>query len=364
MSLLKNRRIIFLTPYPHDTAPGQRFRFEQYYSLLNDKDYEVKALPFLSHAAFAKLYQKNNGLTNLISIAWGFLKRIFNLTFVVGADFVFVFREATPVGPPIFEWIIARVFRKKVIYDFDDAIWLTDRITESKIEKFSRWRSKVALICGWSYRISCGNAYLSRFAKQFNSNVIVNPTTIDTIKMHNQTKQTNALPNAIVTIGWTGSHSTLKYLKDIEPLLHKLEIKFAQVRFLVIADKKPQLNLAGLEFVKWNKENEVADLLKIDIGIMPLPDDDWTKGKCGFKALQYMALAIPAVASPVGANTEIIDHGTNGFLCHTEEDWLQCLEKLITDATLRRLMGIEGRNKVISNYSVTSNTSNFLGLFS
>jgi glycosyltransferase involved in cell wall biosynthesis len=97
---------------------------------------------------------------------------------------------------------------------------------------------------------------------------------------------------------------------------------------------------------------------------MPLPDDEWSKGKCGLKGLQYMALEIPTVMSPVGVNNAIIDHGVNGFLCQTEEDWVQCLEKLVTDAILRKKIGIEGRKKVISNYSVASNASTFLGLFS
>jgi glycosyltransferase involved in cell wall biosynthesis len=147
-------------------------------------------------------------------------------------------------------------------------------------------------------------------------------------------------------------------------VLKYLEKKYQQVQFLVIADSEPKLDLVRLDFIKWNKESEVEDLLKIDIGIMPLPEDDWTKGKCGFKALQYMSLGIPAVASPVGVNTEIIDNGENGFLCQSEEDWLQCLEKLISDAKLRKKTGIGGRKKIISNYSVASNSSTFLGLFS
>jgi glycosyltransferase involved in cell wall biosynthesis len=196
--------------------------------------------------------------------------------------------------------------------------------------------------------------------------VIIVPTTIDTNLKHNQTKEQSISPNSNsnVIVGWTGSHSTLKYLKVIESTLRHIENKFDYVRFIFIADRTPQLNLTRLIFINWSKESEIEDLLKIDIGIMPLPDDEWTKGKCGFKALQYMSLGIPAVASPVGVNAEIIVHGENGFLCQSEEDWLQYLEKLIIDANLRKKMGIEGREKIISNYSVASNASTFLGLFS
>jgi glycosyltransferase involved in cell wall biosynthesis len=166
-----------------------------------------------------------------------------------------------------------------------------------------------------------------------------------------------------VVIGWTGSHSTLKYLRLLQPVLQKLENQFDQVSFLVIADQQPQLRLSRLDFIKWNPITEIEDLLKIDIGIMPLPDDEWSKGKCGFKALQYMALEIPAVISPVGVNIEIISEGIEGFLCRTDEEWLVVLGKLIQDATLREALGKRGRKKIIDSYSVSSNTSNFLSLF-
>jgi glycosyltransferase involved in cell wall biosynthesis len=321
---------------------------------------------FLSSRNWQVFYTNQSLVAKLSAIFVGLGKRLFILYRVPTYDFVFIHRELTPLGPPFFEWLIAYVFRKKIIYDFDDSIWLTDKIDESKFEKLLRWRSKVTLICKWSYRVSCGNTYLAEYAKKFNPNVIVNPTTIDTNLKHNLLKEhiNTSISNSSIVIGWTGSHSTLKYLNLVESVLKYLEKKYQQVQFLVIADSEPKLDLVRLDFIKWNKESEVEDLLKIDIGIMPLPEDDWTKGKCGFKALQYMSLGIPAVASPVGVNTEIIDNGENGFLCQSEEDWLQCLEKLISDAKLRKKTGIGGRKKIISNYSVASNSSTFLGLFS
>ena len=359
-------KILFLVPYPLKESPSQRFRFEQYFDILSSSGFSFTVQSFLSSRNWQVFYTAQSIFTKLSAIFAGLGKRLLILYKVPTYDFVFIHREVTPLGPPLFEWLIAHVFRKKIIYDFDDAIWFTDKIDESKIEKLLRWRSKVGLICKWSYRVSCGNVYLAEYAKQFNPNVTVNPTTIDTNSTHNLTKEELIAPisNSSLVIGWTGSHSTLKYLKTIESILRSIETRFEQVRFLVIADRRPQLNIPRLDFIKWNKESEVEDLLKIDIGIMPLPDDEWTKGKCGFKVLQYMSLGIPAVASPVGVNSEIIDHGVNGFLCLTHEDWVECLEKLITNLTLRKQMGVEGRKKIISNYSVVSNSSLFLGLFS
>ncbi|HRG11381.1 MAG TPA: glycosyltransferase, partial [Cyclobacteriaceae bacterium] len=130
-----------------------------------------------------------------------------------------------------------------------------------------------------------------------------------------------------------------------------------------IADKPPQLNLKFVEFVAWNKETEIEDLIQIDIGLMPLTDDAWAKGKCGFKALQYLALGIPAVVSPVGVNTTIVNHGITGFVCSTDAEWLSGLRTLISDVELQNRMGQQGRTIVEQHYSVLANTSTFVGLF-
>jgi len=226
-----------------------------------------------------------------------------------------------------------------------------------------KWRSKVASICRWSYKISCGNRYLQEYASQFNRYTILNPTTIDCEQLHHpETNRTHKNTDTIV-IGWTGSHSTLKYLNVLEQVLQKLEQECKQVAFVVIADQPPALKLERMTFIPWKAETEIKDLSSIDIGIMPLPDDEWTKGKCGFKALQYMALEIPAVISNVGVNAEIISHDIDGFLCNTDEDWLNTLRKLIHHQDLRITIGKKGREKVVANYSVASNASNFLSLF-
>jgi glycosyltransferase involved in cell wall biosynthesis len=256
---------------------------------------------------------------------------------------------------------MARVLRKKLIYDFDDAIWLTDKRRELWIERTLRWRSKVADICKWSDKVSAGNAYLAHYAKDFNINVVLNPTTIDTENVHRMVTKPGRKDR--ITIGWTGSHSTLKYLRDIEDVLAHIEHNFPSVWFCVIADKAPDLDLKRLEFKSWSLATEISDLAQFDIGIMPLPDDDWSKGKCGFKALQYMAMQIPTVASPVGVNSSIVSHGVNGFLASSYSEWEICLSLLIQDESLRKRLGESGRAHVQAKYSVNANKQNFLGLF-
>ncbi len=355
-------KIFFIAPYPPESAPSQRFRFEQYLHLLQAKDCKVHVRPYMDQAGYAVLYKPGKFLYKLFILLKGFFSRLALLMQLARADYVFIHREVLPFGPPVYEWIIARLFRKKIIYDFDDAIWLTDK-TETQLERLFRCRSKVKHICRWSYRISCGNAYLAAYARQYNPAVVVNPTTIDTENLHNPEKIClKKDPNKLI-IGWTGSHSTLKYLEQLVPVLQELEQEFKQVHFVIIANQYPRLPLERCHFVPWQKESEAEDLARMDIGIMPLPDDEWTRGKCGFKALQYMAMDIPCIASPVGVNCEIIQHGVNGFLADSPQEWKFYLTQLIADGNLRNQMGKAGRKTVIQRYSVSSNAPLFLSLF-
>lgn len=355
-------KILFLVPYPLKESPSQRFRFEQYFEILTKKNHAYHVQSFLSITGWKILYKPGHLFTKTWIIFSGFLRRLFILIRLSSFDYVFIHREAAPVGPPVIEWLIAKVFRKKIIYDFDDAIWLTDKVQEGLAEKIIRWRSKVGTISRWSYKVSCGNEYLCDYARTFNQNVVLNPTTIDTVGLHTPSTETKSTEH--VVIGWTGSHSTLKYLKGVEPVLLQLEKKYSNLKTLIIADRKPDLALHSLIFLPWNKETEAADLAKADIGIMPLPDDEWAKGKCGFKALQYMSMKIPTVVSPVGVNTKIVESGVNGFYATTEQEWINSIEMLINDAALRQRLGENGRRKVVDFYSVDSNASTFLSLFS
>ena len=209
--------------------------------------------------------------------------------------------------------------------------------------------------------MSCGNNYLASYASRWNSNVVINPTTIDTETFHNPALYPRK-PTTRLTIGWTGSHSTVKYIRELLPVFEELKKNIGDVRFLLIADRPPSFGHNLIEFKKWTIESEIQDLMEFDIGVMPLPDDEWTRGKCGFKLLQYMALGIPAVATPVGVNKSILDPSV-GILATTQAEWLYALMQLITNLELRKKMGLAGQKKVHTNYSVFSNERNFLNLF-
>lgn len=354
--------ILFLVPYPLKESPSQRFRFEQYFKILQEQGHSYHVESFFELQSWRHFYKSGQTFTKAVSLISGFSRRILTLGTLFKFDFVFIHREATPIGPPIFEWLISRLFQKKIIYDFDDALWVTDRLNESVFFKALKWRSKIKAICRWSHRISCGNEFLCHYARQFNNQVTNNPTTVDTESLHNPHHLIKHDRHGLI-IGWTGSHSTLKYLKNIEDILQDIERDFPQVQFMVIADQKPELNLKSLIFKPWSFDSEIEDLYQFDIGIMPLPEDEWSKGKCGFKALQYMALQIPTIASPVGVNNAIINHGVNGFLASSSAEWKGYLKLLIGERDLRTKVGKKGREQVIDHYSVLSNEATFLALF-
>jgi hypothetical protein len=153
-------KILFLIPYPQGQAPSQRFRFEQYLGTLSKAGHTYDLAPFLSAATWTILYKPGRALAKAVGIAAGFGRRLGLLFRVPTYDFIFIHREAAPLGPPILEWLIAKAFRKKIIYDFDDAIWLANTSEANKLAAGLKWHHKVASICRWAYKNSSGNAYL------------------------------------------------------------------------------------------------------------------------------------------------------------------------------------------------------------
>jgi len=352
-------KVALFCPYPLDEAPSQRFRFEQYLIFLEQEGVQVKVYPFLNKRGWAVFYAHGKPLSKIGHLFLGCVKRVSELWRLLRVDIIFIHREIAPLGPPVFEWIIAKVLRKRIIYDFDDAIWLPNYSKQHR--KFHRLKSywKVKYIVRWADTVSVGNTFLSDFARKYNTKVLVLPTTIDT-SIHAIQRVT--APQSQWVIGWTGTHTTVHYLLPLVPVLQRLseEIRFD---FVVISNEPPPFDIPNLKYVPWHKSSEIANLSKLSVGVMPLIDDDWTRGKCGFKALQYMALCIPTIASKVGVNKEIIQHGSNGFLAETPEEWYRYLTELYLNRGLGKSMGEAGRETVCQRYSVEAYKHNYLKLF-
>jgi glycosyltransferase involved in cell wall biosynthesis len=357
-----NKRILFLLPYPLHRAPSQRFRVENLLPLLDEAGIPYTLRPFMDEGTWNVLYKGGSMMQKAAGIVRGFLRRV--KTVMIEApriDCIFIHREASPLGPPVFEWYLKKILGKKIIYDFDDAIWIPNTSAQNKLAASLKAFWKVARICRWSTIVTGGNDYLCAYARKHTKGKVVRiPTVVDTEGRYNRLKEHKEGP---VTIGWTGSHSTLPYLDQIMPALQALQ-ETHPFRFLVIADKQPELPLQNWSFSPWNATTEIPDLLQIDIGVMPLTADPWSEGKCGFKLIQYLSLGIPAVASPVGVNALILEHGVNGFVASNEEAWIQSLKTLIEDWQLRQRFGASGREKMVREYSIASQRKQFLKLFS
>lgn len=356
---LAKKKVAFICPYPENTAPGQRFRVELFYDYLRER-IDFKPFHFLDAETNRILYKPGNYVKKIWGVLKGLFRRIAMLPALRKFEYVFIFRECTPIGPPIFEFIIAKILRKKIIYDFDDAIWMSNTTSENRVTKYIKFHSKVGMICKWAHVVSVGNDFLGDYARQFSNNVMLIPTVVDTERHHY--KRNTVRDNDRLNIGWTGSHSSIRLLDPIIPILQKLQLKF-DFNFILIANRNPKLSLKNYRFIPWNATTETIDLNLVDIGIMPLEDDKWCKGKCGFKAIQYMSLSIPAVISGVGVNEIIVDHGVNGFLCYDESDWEIYLEKLLTNPSLRDSFGEDARIKIESQYSLKAVLPNYFKLF-
>lgn len=352
-------KIIIIAPYPKGKAPSQRFRFEQYLPYLEKQGFEIDYVPFYNDEVWEVLYKNGHYFRKFYHVFAAFIKRFILLFSLKNYDHIFVHREMAPLGPPIFEFITAKLFKRKYIYDFDDAIWLANYSNANSLFQWTKAYWKVNYVMKWAYKISAGNDYLANYARKYNDQTQVVPTTIDTENYH--TILTNHEEEPVV-IGWTGSHSTMRYLDFIFPIIDELSKEF-DFRFRVISDKIPDVEMECLDFIPWQKESEIEDLSKIHIGIMPLVEDPWSSGKCGFKGLQYMSLGIVALMSPVGVNNTIITHETNGFLVSTPEEWKACLRDLLQNPKKRKEIGQKGRERIVEAYSVLSQKEVYLELF-
>lgn len=349
-----------LAPYPKGEAPSQRFRFEQYLNDWEADGYQIHFHSFHTKKSWKRLYQPGKFPLKIADICWNFLRMWAILFRLIPAKNIFMHREMAHMGPPVFEWILAKVFRKKYIYDFDDAIWIPNYSAANA--KFQQLKCywKIPYLIKWADRVQGGNDYLVNYAKQFNPNCVVVPTTIDTVQLHNQLVNHDTEK---VVIGWTGTHSTMHYLEPLFPIIAQLEQEF-DFEFHVISNKKLELNLRSLRYKDWNAATEIADLSQFHIGLMPLEKDQWSEGKCGFKALQYMSLGAVAIVSPVGVNETIVHHQQNGWVAKDLADWETALRHLLKDARERKTLGVAARKSIEEKWSVLAWKEHYLKLFS
>ncbi len=358
--LEKQKKILFIVPHRPGRSPGQRFRFEQYLDFLVHNGFSYEFSYIIDEKDDTIFYQQGRYISKFLILLRSIRKRLADIRKANDYDILFIYREALMIGSVYFEKQFKKS-RAKIILDFDDAIWLPDVSKGNRKLRWLKRPTKTADIIHLSDMVVVGNKFLANYAKQYNTNVEIIPTTIDTDYYQ---KKSIIKSTDTICIGWTGSTTTLKHFMTAIPFLKILKNKYGdKICFRLISDVLIQQPEIEIEQIYWNKSTELVDLGYCDIGIMPLPDDEWSKGKCGFKGLQYMALEIPAVMSPVGVNIEIIKDSENGFLASTPEEWVDKLSYLIESETLRQKFGKAGRQTVLDKFSFNSQKQRYLECF-
>lgn len=339
-------RVLALMPGLYDTSPGQRYRLEQWEPLLRERGVKITYVPFEDKDLHEVVYKPGQMGKKLKLVTRNLVRRLKTIGEAGNYDLVYILREAALLGPAFFERLLVRQ-RVPFVFDFDDAIFVSYRSPSNGYLSYLKFASKTKTICRLASHVMVGNPYLAEYARQVNDNVTVIPTTIDTEKYRVPPPKSGSGP---IVIGWTGSYSTVQHLDTLRGALKKLA-ETEKFVLRVIGTPSYELSPVEVEAMPWRAATELEDLCAIDIGVMPLPDDNWSKGKCGLKALQFMALGIPTICSPVGVNTDIIQDNENGFLAGTEAEWVEKLRTLVRSAELRRRLGNAGRATVEQRYS-------------
>lgn len=352
--------ILFITRYPREAA-SERYRIYQFLPYLEGAGFACTVRPFATPGLFRAI-QSDRLMAQLLRTPYCCVRRALDLSSVSQFSAVVIEREAFPFFAPMVEKMVLRR-QPKVIFDFDDAIHIGHKNTKGAkypgIYKL-KYGAGVNQVLRQCAHVIAGNRTLAQHALQFNSQVSIIPTVVDVDQFSYRAPRAE---NHLITVGWVGSRSTSLYLREIEGALRRLsEAHLGKIRFRLYGDPKCKLNLPNFESLPFSLASEVEDLRTIDIGIMPVPDDDWTRGKCSFKAVQYMALGIPTVTSPVGMATELVQHNVNGCWARTPEEWYEALNLLVTDAQLRKRFAEQGRRTVEARYSLQVWGSRFVTL--
>lgn len=343
-------RILFFVPHPVEDA-GYRYRVEQFIPYLKNAGHECTIRPFSTATLYRALRLRGKLSRKVMHTLYCSTRRLLQVTDLARFDLVIIQREVFPFFVPLMEsWVLFA--HPRVIFALDDAIYGTqpnaEELNHPMLYKLKYGRG-VEKVMQRSMHVIAGNRILAEHVRKWNAHVSIIPTVVDCERYRSKTQA----DDEVVTVGWVGSRSTVAYLKAIEPALAKLAAENpGSVRFRFIGAPGSVPNIPNCESLPFRLETELEDISSLDIGLMPLPDTEWTRGKCAFKAIQYMAAGVATVASPVGVTTDLIQNNFNGLLATSTDEWFQNLNRLVRDATLRKCLAIAARKTVEQSYSL------------
>ncbi|MGI9166334.1 MAG: glycosyltransferase family 4 protein [Pyrinomonadaceae bacterium] len=345
-------KVLALASYPVQAA-ATRYRLEQFVQPLAEQGISLSIRPFLDSDLFEILYQRRAFPRIAIGLIKSAFLRLNDLITASEADVVLLQREAMMFGPPLIEWFAARVLKRPLVLDLDDATYVSyTSPTYGSLGKYLKWFSKTDDLIRWSSIVTCGNSTIAEYVARKGGVARVIPTVVDTDLFRPAPGKNDPL-----VLGWIGTHSTFPYLKEILPVMQYLA-KTYRFRLKVVGAGKQEVKVPGVEVenLEWTLPREVQDFQSFDIGLYPISPhlyaEGWAAGKSGFKSIQYMAVGIPYVVSPVGAAAELGESGMTHFPARTNDEWRDALALLLSDPEKRKQMGAAGRRYVIKNYSL------------
>lgn len=328
---------------------SSRLRMMQYVPALQAAGIEVEVSPLLDDDYVRGLYE---GSVSITAVGRSYLRRLRLKRSMGRFDAVWLEKEAWPWLP---DWLELPLLGRstRLVVDYDDAVFHRYDAHRSTLVRALLGR-KISRVMRRADLVTAGNAYLADYALAAGSGCVVKvPTVIDLERYPADAAVRNEAP---VVVGWIGSPSTADYLHQVSAALAPLQAG-GRIRCVAVGARPDQLVRTPFQAEEWREDTEVMQLRRFDIGIMPLPDAPWERGKCGYKLIQYMACGLPVVASPVGVNRELVGEGVNGFLAEDHAQWVGAISALVDSAELRRSMGAEGRRRVEQTYCVQAQTS-------
>ena len=346
----KKTNMLIICPYPYGKMASQRLKYEQHINFLKEKNFTITVSSFFDLQTWNVLYKKGYIFRKIIGTLKGYFFRNIIINSISNFDIVYVHMWVVPFGKNFYE----KIFRnnsKILIYDIEDNLLINSKSDINPINHYLRSNKKyIYLIENSDHVITSApdlNDLCLNISKKNNSTFI--PPGIDLNRYI--TSPTNVNENNLIAIGWTGTFSSIKYLKVLEKIFTKLAKK---INFKLVIIGNFEYNLDGLktEMIQWKKETEIEDLSKIDIGVYPLmKNEKWVYGKSGLKALQYMAMGIPSVSTNIGNVKNFIVNGHNGFLVNDDNEWEKVLYSLLKDSKLRKKIGVNARKTIEDSYS-------------
>jgi glycosyltransferase involved in cell wall biosynthesis len=344
-------KVLAVATYPVRAA-CTRLRIAQFLPLLRAHEVAVSLSSFLSDAAFERLYDRRRFAANAFSIAGALLRRLLQVPRLAFVDLLFVQREAMLVGPPLFEWLARRVFRRPLVLDLDDATFLDQESpVYGRLASILKWRGKTDRLIDYADVVICGSEQIAAHVRGRGKPAVILPTIVDTELFRPLSERS---PDPLPVIGWVGSHSTWPYFERIVPVLERLA-RTHRFRVRVVGAGRDSVTIRGVEVenLRWEQEREVDDFRTLDIGVYPLPPNDpWVEGKSGLKAIEYLSVGVPYVASPVGIVNAIGEPGRTHLLAATDDEWYEALSLLLRDPRTRRTMGAAGRDYALTHFRI------------